>query len=130
MNTWKEGGGGKGNLGDVPGAGGGGSAGGDGGGERLLSSFASCLILNLLNRFLIAKSATGGFGACLIRSLDKFFFPTSSSLRREPTIGFSASNVEMSSKTSSKGFCLLRIFSLIGSSFCRKLALLILSLVT
>ena len=86
---WKEGAGGKKNVGDGPGAGGRGNAGGDGGGERLLSSFGSYLSLSLFNRFLIAISTPGGVGACLIRSLDKFFLPTSSSLRREPTIGFS-----------------------------------------
>ena len=53
------------------------------------------------------------------------FFP--SSLRREPTIRFSASKVEMSSIAISKGFCLHNIFLLIGSCFCWKLALLIVS---
>ena len=54
-NGWKQGGGGKGNPGDVPGAGGGENAGANGGGEKLLSSFGSCLYLNWFNRFLIAK---------------------------------------------------------------------------
>ena len=48
------------------------------------------------------------------------FFPTSSSFNKEPTIGFSASNVEISSKTSSSGFCLFIIFLRIGSSFLPK----------
>ena len=113
-----------------PGPGGGGNAGGDVGGEILLLLFVgSCLSLNLFSRFLIAKSP-GGPGACFIRSLAKTFFPTSSSLSRAPTIGFSESKVKISSKTSSRGFCHLKIFLLIGSSFCRKLALLILSFVT
>ena len=85
----------------------------------------SCLSLDLFNQFLIAKSWSGGPGTCFIRSLAKTF-PTSSSLSREPTIGFSASKVEISSKTSSKGFCRLKIFLLIRSSFWWKLALLIL----
>ena len=117
-NGLKEGGSGKGSPEDVLNDGGGGKAGGDGGGERLLSSVGFCLSFNLFNRFLITISNPGGVGVYLIRSLDKFFFPKSSSLRREPTIGFSASNVEISSKTSSKRFCLLRIFLFIGSSFC------------
>ena len=60
----------------------------------------------------------------------RLLFLMSISLRRLPTIGVSASKVEMSSNTSSKGFCLLKIFLLIGSNFCLKLASFILSLVT
>ena len=66
----------------------------------------------------------------LISSLARSFFPTSMCLRSEPTIGFSASNVDTASKTNSRGFCLLIIFLLIGCNFCQKLALLILSFVT
>ena len=97
---------------DGPGIGEGGNARGDGRGERLLSFFGSCLSFNLFNRFLRATSAPGGAVAGWTKSLAKFFFATSSSLRRDPTIGFSASNVEISSKISSKGFCLLGIFLL------------------
>ena len=96
----------------------------------LLLFVGSCLSLNLFSQFLIAKSSPGGPGACFIRWLAKTFFPASSSLSREPTIEFSESKVKISSKTSSRGFCHLEIFLLIGSSFCRKLALLILSFVT
>ena len=100
----KETGGGK----NGPGSGGGG-AGGDGGGEILLLLFVGfCLSLNLFNRFLIAKSCAGGDGTCFIMSLAKTLFPTSSSVSREPTIGFSASKVEIFSKTSSKGFFTLK----------------------
>ena len=108
-----------------------GSAGGDGGGKILLLLFVGpCLSLDLFNRSLIAKSWSGGPGTCFIRWLAKTFFPTSRSLSREPTIGFSASKVEISSKTTYRGFCRLKIFLLIRSSFCWKLALLILSFVT
>ena len=69
-------------------------------------------------------------GALLMRSLAISFLPTVSSLNKKSTIGFLASNVEMSSKTNSSGFCLLAIILLIGSSFCLKFALLILSFVT
>ena len=88
----------------------------------------SDLSFNLFNLPLIIKSVPGGLGAFFKSSLATSFFPTSGSFSKEPTTGFSASNVEISSKTSSIGFCLLRIFLLIGSSFCLKLALLILSL--
>ena len=71
------------------------------------------------------KSIPGSFRAFFISLLARSFFPTSSSFSKEPTIGFLASNVEISSKTSSTGFCLLIIFLLIGSSFCLKLTLLI-----
>ena len=85
---------------------GGGNAGRDGGGEilLLLLFFGFCLSLNLFNRFLRAKACPGGPGVCFIRSLPETFCPKSSSLSKEPTIGFSASNVEISSKTSSNGF--------------------------
>ena len=67
---------------------------------------------------------------CLfISSMVMTFLPTLSSLSSERTIGFSVSNVETSSKASSIGFCLLMIFLAIGSNFCLKLALLIMSLV-
>ena len=125
---WKGGGGGI--IG--PGPRGEGNAGNDGGGEILLLLLfvGFCLSLNLFNQSLRAKSCHGGPGAGFIRLLAKTFFPTSSSLSREPTIVFSASKVEISSKASSNGLCLLKIFLLIGASFCQKLALIILSLVT
>ena len=65
-----------------------------------------------------------------ISLLTMSFFPTYSSFNKEPRTGFSASNIEMSSKTTSSGFCLLIIFLLIGSSFCLKLTLLIQPFVT
>ena len=101
----------------------GGGGGGVGGGEALLF-----LSSNLFNLFLMAKSTPGGPGTFFTRSPAVSFFPPSSSLSRDPTIGFSTSKVDISSKTSSSGFCLLKIFFFIGSSFCLKLALLILSL--
>ena len=110
-----------------------GGRGGDGGVDKLklsLSSFGSGLCVNLSNLALRLGSRSGGLGAFLISSLAISFFPTSSSFRSDPTIGFSALNVKISSKTSSSGFCLLKIFLLIGSDFCLKLALLILSFVT
>ena len=79
---------------------------------------------------MIIKSIPGGPGAFFISSLATYFFPTSNFFRKEPTTGFSVSNVEIPSKTSSIGFYLLKIFFLIGSSFCLKLTLLILSLFT
>lgn len=69
----------------------------------------------------------GGLGAFLTKSLATCFLPMSSSFRKKSTIGFSASNDQMSSKTSSSAFYLLMMFLLIESSFCLKLALLILS---
>ena len=78
-----------------------GDRGGDGGGNKLklsLSSFGSGLFLNFSNLFLQAKSTSGGLGAFLISSPAMYFFPTSSSSSSSPTIGFSASNVEISSK--------------------------------
>ena len=132
----------KGGGGGIPGKGGGGGGGGKGanwntggGGESsgdksLLSATGSCLSLNLSNLFLREISTPGGLGAFFTRSLATCFLLIPSFLSKEPTIGFSASKVDMSSKTSSRGFCLLRIFLLIGSSFCQKLALFILSLVT
>ena len=59
------------------------------------------------------------------KSLSVPFFFTSISLSKKPTMRFYASNVDMFSKTSSKGFCLWIIFLMIGSNFCLKLALLI-----
>ena len=71
----------------------GGTSGGDGGGESLLLlSVGSCLSLNLFNRFLVCL-------ALVLSDQLLIFFATKSSLRREPTIGFSASKVEISSKT-------------------------------
>ena len=83
----------------------------------MLLSFGSGLSFNLFNLFLMVKSIPGGLGAFFISSLAISFFPTSSSFIKEPTIAFLASNVEIFSKISSSGFCLLIIFLLIGSSF-------------
>ena len=71
-------------------------------------------------------SSAGGLGAFFMRSLATSFLPTSSSPVMEPTIEVSASNVDMSLKTSSKGFCLVIIILMIGFNFSLKLALLIL----
>lgn len=98
--------------------------GGDGGGEVFFFSF------NVFNIILMAKSSPGGPGAFLTRSLAIRFLLRSVSLSMDPTIGFSASKVDMSLKTSSSGFCLLKILLFIGSRFRLKLALLILSLIT
>ena len=98
----------------------GGGEGGDGGGERLLllQLFSnSCLFFNLFNLFLIIKSSPAGPGAFFISSLATSFLPTSSSFSKEPTIGFSASNVEISSKTSSSGFVFLKYFCLLDQAF-------------
>ena len=86
---------------------------GDGSGERLLSLLSlsnSSLSFNLFNLFLMTKSVPGGPGAFFISSLATSFLSTSSSFSKEPTVGFSASNFEISSKTSSSRFCLLKIF--------------------
>ena len=107
--------------------------GGDGGGNKLKlssSSFGPSLFFNFSNLFLTANSTPGCLGAFFISSLAMSIFPTSSSFRSDTTIGFSASNVEISLRTSSSRFYLLKIFLLIGSNFCLKLALLILSFVT
>ena len=55
----------------------------------------------------MTKSIPGGLGPFFISSLAISFFPTSSSLSKEPIIGFLASNVEISAKTNSSGSCLL-----------------------
>ena len=82
-----------------------GSSSGFGGGEVLL--FFS---FNLFNLFLIVKSnlvvlALSSQGHPLL-----IFLPPSNSHSKDPTIGFSSSNVAISSKASSSGFCLLKIF--------------------
>ena len=115
---------------DGSGGGGGGRGkkgvgGGVGGGEVLFS-----LSFNLFNLFLMVKSTPGGPGAFFTRSPAISFLPPSSFLSKDPTSGFSTSKVDISSKGSSGGFCLLKIFFFIGSRFCIKLALLILSLVS
>ena len=107
----------------------GGRGGGDGVGERLvLSSFGSGLSSNLFNLFLRVIPSPGGLGASLTRLLATSFLPTSRCFSKEPKIGFSASNFEISSKRSSSGFYILLMF--LGSSFCLNLALLILPFVT
>ena len=110
--------------------GGGGSAEGEGGVQRLLLSFGSCLFLCLTSLFLSVMSVSGSPGAFFTISLATSFLRTSGSFSKEPTTGFPAPNVDMSSKTSSKGFCFLSIVLLIRSSFCLKLVLLIQSPVT
>ena len=73
----------------------------------MLLSFGSGLYFNLFNLFLMTKSIPGGLGPFFISSLAISFFPTSSSLSKEPIVGFLASNVEISPKTNSSGSCLL-----------------------
>ena len=80
--------------------------------KDFMSSFSSDISFNLSN-LLMAISTPGGLGAFFISSRAMSFFPTSSSFNKEPPIGFSASNVEMSLKSSSSGFCLLIIFLLL-----------------
>ena len=94
-------------------SGGGGGKKGDGGvgvGEEVLLF----LFFNLFNLFQMAKSTLAGPDACFTRS------------PAVTIIGFSASKVDISSKTSSSGFCFLKIFFFLGSSFCLKLTLVIL----
>ena len=76
------------------------------------------------------SSVSPGFGAFLTSLLVMSFLPISSSLSKEPTTGFCASNVEMSWKTSWRGFSLQKIFFDIGFRFCLRLALLSLWRVT
>ena len=78
------------------GGGGGGKKGGDGGvggGEVLFF-----LSFNLFNLFLIAKSTPGGPGSFFRRSPAVSFFHPSSSLSKDPYIGFSARKVDISPK--------------------------------
>ena len=79
---------------------------------------------------LMAKSTPGGPGAFFTRSPAVSFLPLSRSLSKYSTIGFSASKVNIYSKTKFEWICLLKISLFIGSNFCLKLALLIPSLVT
>ena len=79
---------------------------GVGGGEVLFF-----LSFSLFNLFLMAKSTAGGRGAFFNRSPAVNFFSPSNSLSKDPTIGFSASKFDISSKTILSGFCLLKIFS-------------------
>ena len=79
---------------------------GEGGGNLPLLLFLLNLLLSFCNAsslFYILKS-TPGVGAFLTRSLAISFFPMSSSCKKDPTIGFCASKVEMSLNTSSRGF--------------------------
>ena len=82
------------------------SNGGDGGGggnpPLLLLLFLLNSILSFHNAsslFCVLKSIPGG-GSFLIGSLAISFFVMSSSRRKDPTIGFCASKMEMSSNTS------------------------------
>ena len=73
------------------------NVGGDGSGEKLL-------LLLILKKLSALKASSlffmslvsPGFGAFLTNLLAKSFLPISSSLSKEPTTGFCASNVEMS----------------------------------
>ena len=66
------------------------------------SSFGSGLFFNFSNLLLMAKSTPGGLGAFLISSLAISFFPTFSSVSSDLSIGFLASNIEISSKNKFK----------------------------
>ena len=71
--------------------------GGDGGGEKLLLLWLLKKLSSLKASSLFCMSLISpGFGAFLTRSLAMSFFLISSSLSKEPTTGFCASNVEMS----------------------------------
>ena len=128
------GGGGKVKGKDGSGGSGGGNKGGVGGGCSGGGEVRLFLSFNLLNLFVGAKSTPGGPGTFFTRSPppppSSYFMSPLSSHSRDPTIGFSTSKNDISSKTISSGFCLLKILFFIGSSFCLKLALLILSFVT
>ena len=128
------GGGGKVKGKDGSGGSGGGNKGGVGGGCSGGGEVLLFLSFNLLNLFVVAKSTPGGPGTFFTRSPppppSSYFMSPLSSHSRDPTIGFSTSKNDISSKTISSGFCLLKILFFIGSSFCLKLALLILSFVT
>ena len=91
-----------------------GSAGGGSGGDGEVLFF---LTFNF-NLFLMAKSSPGGPGSFFARSPAVRFLPLSSSRSNDPTIGSSASNVDISSYTSSSGFCCLKIFFFIWFNFC------------
>ena len=95
----------------------------------MFSSLGSGLFFSQFNLFLKGNVKSRWSWGLFYQSLAKSFLPTSNSLSKEPTIGVSASNVIIFSKTSSSGFCLLMIFLLIGSSFYLKITLLILSFV-
>ena len=100
----------------------------EGGGDK--PSLFSLVFFRSFGLFCIRRSILAGRSTFFIRSLVLSLLLTLSCLSGVPTIGFLASNVETSSKTSLIGFFLLIIFLAIGSSFCLKLALLILSAVT
>ena len=70
----------------------------DGGGDRSSLLLLSLLLLSFLsgfNLFYQMPSIPAG-GAFLTRSLARSFLPTSASFRKDPSIGFCASNVEIS----------------------------------
>ena len=83
---------------------------------------------NLSSFFCISNLFPGRLGKDLIKSLSICFLFKSISLSKDSTIGFSASNVDSSSKTTWRGFFLLKIFLLMGSNFCLILASLFLLL--
>ena len=96
------------------------NVGGDGRGKGdpsllLLNLFLS--FRNASNLFCMFKSPPG-LGAFLISSLTRSSFPMSSSRSKDPTTGFCASKVEISSNTSLRGFCRQKIFFDIRSSLC------------
>ena len=71
--------------------------GGEGGGDTPSSLLLLFLkFLSLFSLLCMTKSIPGNCDIYFITSLPAFFLPTSSSHNREPTIGFSASKVEMS----------------------------------
>ena len=138
LNVGSGGGGGRLKLLNV----GGGSGGGCGGRIKLLNvggdGGENWFLLLLLKKLSPLKASSlfcmslvsPGFGAFLRRLLAMSVLPISSSLSKEPTTGFCASDFEMSWKTSSRGFYLWKIFFDIRSTFYLKLALLSLSRVT
>ena len=87
------------------------NGGGGGGGDGTFEPEMRSGPLKLLS-LRWSKESTWGFWM-----LSVCFFFKSISLSKDRTIRFSASNVDISSETSSGGFCLVIIFLLIGSSF-------------
>ena len=112
----------------------------DGGGMKLLNDdwdgVGKSFLLFLLklrlsffsasNLFSMSISPHGGV-AFLTKSLVTNILQIPSPFNKDPTTGFWASKAEMSWKTSSKGFSLLKIFFDIELSFCLKQVLLSLS---
>ena len=77
---------------------------GDGGGDSPPSLLLFLSFLSLFSLFCIIKLILGRWEAFFDRVTRHVLLATSSSCKSKPTIGFSASKVEMSWKTSIRGF--------------------------